>query len=453
MSQVIEQQRYTCALAAQQTVAAIPKAHPIVHAGPGCADKVWTFAAISAANQGEGYAGGNTISCTNSGETEVVFGGEKKLTNLVSSALKVLDGDLYVVLTGCTSDIVGDDSISVAKRFAKEGYPVVGTETAGFKGNSYYGHNTVVNAIIEQFVGEREVNTQKGLVNVFTVVPYQDPYWRGDLQEIKSLLEAIGLEVNILYGTESEGIKEWENIPNAEFNLLVSPWVGLDTVKLLERKYGTPYLHYPVLPIGAKETSQFLRTVAQFAKLDQDKVEKVIKKEEKRYYEYFEGLIDYYSENRQSIPTELFTVADSTYGVSVANFLVNEFGVIPKGLYLTDNPTKAKQKLVKEIVAEKNEKLADILQFEPDGWNIQEDIKEKIRNPKRAILFGSTWEKILAQQLDAHYVYLSIPIVESVIINKSYVGYRGALTLLEDYFASIYRVGYHGRQVATDRVV
>ena len=65
MSQVIEQQRYTCALAAQQTVAAIPKAHPIVHAGPGCADKVWTFAATSAANQGEGYAGGNTISCTN----------------------------------------------------------------------------------------------------------------------------------------------------------------------------------------------------------------------------------------------------------------------------------------------------------------------------------------------------------------------------------------------------
>lgn len=44
---------------------------------------------------------------------------------------------MFVVLTGCTSDIVGDDSQSIAEKYAADGYPVVGTETAGFKGNSY----------------------------------------------------------------------------------------------------------------------------------------------------------------------------------------------------------------------------------------------------------------------------------------------------------------------------
>ena len=35
MSNVIEQERYTCAIGALQSVVAIPKAVPILHSGPG----------------------------------------------------------------------------------------------------------------------------------------------------------------------------------------------------------------------------------------------------------------------------------------------------------------------------------------------------------------------------------------------------------------------------------
>ena len=74
--------------------------------------------------------------------------------------------------------------------------------------------------------------------------------------------------MNVLFGVASEGIKEWNRIPDAEFNLLISPWVGLDIVELLKEKYGTPYLQYPVLPIGAVETSRFLKKVGKFAGLN-----------------------------------------------------------------------------------------------------------------------------------------------------------------------------------------
>ena len=71
MSKFIEQPRYSCALGAQQSVIAIKRAVPILHSGPGCGDKVSRLL-----GQGEGYAGGNTVPCTNASEAEIVFGGE-----------------------------------------------------------------------------------------------------------------------------------------------------------------------------------------------------------------------------------------------------------------------------------------------------------------------------------------------------------------------------------------
>lgn len=128
MSHLIEQERYTCAIGALQSVVAIPRAVPILHSGPGCGTMVQGFFERST-----GYAGGSTSPCTNFGETEVVFGGIDRLRTLITNTSKILDTDLQVVLTGCTADIVGDDVASVVSEFEAEGSPLVHVETAGFK--------------------------------------------------------------------------------------------------------------------------------------------------------------------------------------------------------------------------------------------------------------------------------------------------------------------------------
>jgi len=74
MSNVIEQGRYTCAIGAMQSVVAIKRAVPILHAGPGCGDMIAGFFERST-----GYAGGSTSPCTNFSEKEVVFGGIERL--------------------------------------------------------------------------------------------------------------------------------------------------------------------------------------------------------------------------------------------------------------------------------------------------------------------------------------------------------------------------------------
>ena len=76
----------------------------------------------------------------------------KKLNSTIENALKVIDADLYVVLTGCIPEIVGDDSGEVVSRFEDAEKPVIYAPTAGFKGNNYRGHEQVVDAIIEQYL-------------------------------------------------------------------------------------------------------------------------------------------------------------------------------------------------------------------------------------------------------------------------------------------------------------
>jgi len=186
-------------------------------------------------------------------------------------------------LTGCTSDIVGDDIASVVQQYQALNKPIVYAETGGFKCNNYVSHSIVVNAIIDQYVEKFKTVTgiEKGLVNVFAAIPYQDPYWNGNLEELKRVLEGIGLKVNILFGHGSGGIEEWKTIPGAEFNIVASNWAGLEIAEHLKEKYGTPYFHFPYTPIGGVETTKFLRQIGEFGKLPYDTVESFIKRKRK----------------------------------------------------------------------------------------------------------------------------------------------------------------------------
>lgn len=439
MSSIIEQPRYSCALSAQQTVLAIPKAHPIIHAGPGCSERAHLFSAVNSGYQGEGYTGGPHISSTNSTQKEIIFGGEKKLRETIEGALEVIDSDLFVVLTGCTADIVGDDTISVVKEYAEEGYPVVGVETAGFKGTVYYGYEQILKAMIGQYIGDAEPQVRKGLVNVFAGVPYQNPFWRGDLQEIKYLLERIGLEVHILFGEGSAGVSEWKEIPNAEFNLLLSPHVGLEAVKELERKYGTPFIQYPGVPVGAKQTSELLLKIAENSSLSIEEVQKEIRKQERMYYGYFEAAAGFVTDYGEEMAYQFYTIADSNYGVGVSAFLREELGFVPLGVYLTDEPKEKYRETIKAVLENKDSLFSENILFENDGGKIQKEIRENLKmDAARTLILGSTWDKFLAEELESQYIPLSVPLPQMVVYNTSYAGYRGGITLLKDICNGIF---------------
>ncbi len=442
MGRIVQEAKYTCALGAQQTVLGIERAVPVIHAGPGCSARQFAYMGPGSGYQGEGYTGGGQIPCTNSSQNEVVFGGEKKLGQLIDATLQVMDADLYVVLAGCTAGIVGDDVKQTAKNHAAEGKPVIGVDTAGFRGNNYVGHELVIEALINQYVGDREPEVRKGLVNVFSVIPYQNPRWRGDLHEIKRLLTGLGLEVNVLFGYESGGVSEWQDIPNAELNIVLSPWVGLAAAKLCEKKYKTPYIHEPVLPIGLKATGAFLRRVAAALRMDETAVEGFIAQEEARYKKYFVSLGDLFSDFASYLPYDAYIISDAEYGVGAADFLMKELGMNVVTFYEFDEPDASAKQLVEQALSAAGEGLAQTLVVEGDNALIRADIAEKIAERKnKSLILGSSWDKELAEQTNSILVYYGIPITDQVVLSKTYIGYAGALTLIEDIYTGLFRKG------------
>ncbi|MBC2580716.1 nitrogenase component 1 [Clostridium sp. DJ247] len=433
MANVVEQARHVCTLGAYESVLAINRAIPILHAGPGCGAKLWTTLGLQNGCQGSGYAGGHSIPCTNFSEKEVVFGGTEQLRKVISNTLQVMDGDLFVVLTGCTSDIVGDDVGEVVRNFQKQGNPVVYVETGGFKGSNLEGHELVLDAIIDQYLKPQQ-GIEKGLVNIWSVVPYQNTFWAGDIEKIKELISSIGLKPNIIFGPEG-GIEELNKVPKAEFNLLISPWVGLKNVIHLKEKFGTPYLHYPVLPIGPTETSKFLKTVAEFAGIKETVVDEVIKKQENRYYYYIERASDVLLETRL-MPIRFTTIADSIYSLGISRFLINDLGLLPETQFITDNASEE----YRQNISEEFKKFVDNITAEVIFTNDGGDIRERLKSMKfrsRPLIIGSAWDRAMGRELKAYQLSVSTPISDRMVLSRSYVGYEGALRLTEDIYSVV----------------
>lgn len=425
MAKILDKQRYKCAMSAMQTVQAIDRAIPILHSGPGCAQK------LSSSSGSSGYFSPNIYPCTSINERDVVFGGVKKLESTIKHSLDVIDADLYVVLTGCIPEIVGDNTEEVVEGFKDAKKPVIYASTAGFKGNNYKGHEEVIDAIIDQLLEPSDIRV-KNLVNIWADVPYQNEFWHGNFRELERLIEKLGLVPNIIFGY-NKGLSNVKKIPAAQFNLLISPWVGLYNMKKMEQKLKIPYLHYPTLPIGAFETSKFLRTVGEYAGVPEEKVEAIIEEEEAYYYYYIERYADLFLETR--VMSKQFTVvSDAHYALGITKFLVNDLGLFPAKQFVVDDTPKGNQEAVSSYFKDLNYGIEAEVSFETDGYKIHNEIKAHDYHGYPLIL-GGHWEKEVAKQTNAHFLNVSWPVNERLIMNSYYVGYDGGLKLIEDIYS------------------
>lgn len=439
-SVVIEQQRYTCAIGALQSVVAIPRAVPILHSGPGCGEMIAGFFERST-----GYAGGCTSPCTNFSEKEVVFGGINRLRQIISNTYKVLDTDLQVVMTGCTAAIVGDDTSSLVSEFARQGKPIVSVETAGFNATNFEAHSMVVNAIIDQYVSrfeaENRPRSEKNTVNLIASIPYQDPFWKGNLAEYKRLLAGIGLKANVLFGPESGGVKEWQSIPKASFNILVSPWYGKPIADNLKARYGQDYTWFRHIPIGANETEAFLKQVMEFAllqgaEIDEKKACAFIKHESDAYYQEIENLATFLLEFRYGLPGHVHILHDAGYVVALSKFLLHEVGMVPKEQFITDGTPEKYHDAIRADLNSTSAKKEIPVFFEPDAGKAQQILRE-IRHKGRGLIIGSGWDRELAREKGYDFLSAALPTPYRIVLTTNYAGFTGGLRVIEDIYSMV----------------
>lgn len=435
MSRHVESSRNNCALiGAIQTVLAIEGAVPIIHSTAGCGLQQHKGGSVVSGYHGSGYSGGLAIPSSNIVEKHVVFGGSSRLREQIKNSLKVIKGDLYVVLSGCATELVGDDIPAMTKEARDQGYPVICASTPGFRGAAHHGYQLAVKGIIDQLpklfgaIGGKGGKIP-GLVNIWGIIPNQDVFWQGNLVELQRILAEIGLEANTLFGFE-QGLASWHRIPRAELNLVLSPW-GVGIAEELEERYGTPWLDLKALPVGAEATGEMLEALTEKLQLDPARTEALRNREEKRLAHYFERAADAYFEF--GLQKEFALIGDAGNVSGLAEFLVKSLGLIPGIIIVTDNPEPSgRDGLTGRLKALAPAFPPELLFAEDAG-----EIRDAIRRSGAELVLGSYLEREAAEALEVPLHQVSFPLVDTVVLGKSYLGYRGAVTFIEDLSKAI----------------
>jgi nitrogenase molybdenum-iron protein beta chain len=444
MSHFIERPRFTCALAgALATVTALPRTIHVLHAPPGCAgNTAWTQSGGCGLQVG-GYCGGISIPGSNVQEREVIFGGLERLHEQIDNTLKVMDGDLYVVLTSCVTEIIGDDVESLINSFRNDGVAIISAETGGFKGNSYLGYEIVLESILRNYV-VRGAKTVKGKVNLWGIAPYFDVFWRGNLEGVRQLLGKLGLEVNTFF-TVDDNLEAIRQAGAAELNIVISDVLGWQAGEASHEVHGIPYI-VSSLPIGPSASDQFLRIVGKALQLSEDIVEGVITSENQRYYKLLEPITDCY--NDMDLQRYVAIVGDANYSTAITQFLADDFGWIPEVIVVSDIINEEQQQRIINRLLNLKSGIRPQIVFKGDSSEIAQEIKKhwesrqtksgKYVNPlSPAFVIGSSLDRPLAQELGAAHLSVSFPVSNRAVIDRGYTGYYGGLRLIEDIVSAI----------------
>jgi nitrogenase molybdenum-iron protein beta chain len=360
-------------------------------------------------------------------ERDVVLGGVGKLDKHIAASLEILDADALFILTGCTAGIIGDDVESVAKKYRELGHKVYAVNTSGFLGESCLGYEIAIRAFLDNIVNPEPAKKDPKLVNLLGIMPYHDPYWEGNLEEITRLLRLLGLKVNTFF-SHNQGVKDIRNSSSAALNIILSPWLLKNASEEYEKRFNIPTLRFVGAPLGPTDTGEFLRQLGKFLGIEK-KAERVIRSEERYLYAYLETGIGIQNWRRFSI------VGESQNVVSITRFLANDYSFTPDVAVITDSVFRPadRERIIKSLQGLTYAKPPEIF-FTGDQWEINRIIE---RFKETMLLIGSTNEHEIAIRQGLQFFIASYPNTEKIIYNRTCAGYRGALTLIEDIYSNL----------------
>jgi nitrogenase molybdenum-iron protein beta chain len=428
MSEVVENPRGGCVLAGINSVlGAIDRVCPIYHAGPGCCMQSTASDQGQSGNKSSCFVSSVSIPSSNMLEREVVFGGTKKLETTIQGAIDIIDADAYFVLTGCTAGIIGDDIERVTDRFKEEGHQVYPIDTPGFAGDSNLGYEVVWNTMIDQVI-EDSVKKEENLVNLFGIIPYHDPFWSGNLEEISRLLKKLGLKVNTFF-TDHQSMEHIRTSSQAALNIILHPWIFKGPAKKFEERFAVPFIRYPGLPIGASDTKRFLLMVGDALNLDDRLVNQVIEEEDDYVYHYLAQSIGALSWKRFAV------AADAGTALGITRYLANDYSFTPVLVVITEPIFRQedKERIIAELTNLEYARPPKIV-FASDQYEINKVLMEE---EDLSLIIGSSNEEEVSSLKQVQFIVAAFPIKDRLIFNRAYAGYRGSLTLIEDLYDNL----------------
>ena len=249
----------------------------LTHGPIGCGFYSW----LTRRNQTDAGEGENYMTycfSTDMEDSNIVFGGEKKLKLAIQEAYDIFHPKAIGVFATCPIGLIGDDIHQVAKEMTSKfgDCNVFAFSCEGYKGVSQSaGHHIANNQLFKHVIGLDD----EGPEGEFKVNILGEYNIGGDAFVIEDLMERCGFTLISTFSGNSS-YDRFAQSHTADLNVVMCHRSINYVAEMMETKYGIPW--FKVNFIGAKSTSKSLRKMAEYFgdKKLVDRVEAVIAEEE-----------------------------------------------------------------------------------------------------------------------------------------------------------------------------
>lgn len=231
----------------------------ITHGPIGCGYYSWlTRRNRARINEGEKFNFLPYCFSTDMQESDIVFGGEKKLKQAITEAVEIFKPTSIMICATCPTGLIGDDIHAVARWSEKEyGVQTIAYSCEGYKGVSQSaGHHIANNGLFKNIIGTGVSEKKQYSVNIFGEYNIGGDGW-----EIERLLKTIGYHIiSIMSGDGS--VDRLRNAHQADLNLVQCHRSTNYNAELMREKYGTDWIKVNFL--GIQSTIKVLRDMALY---------------------------------------------------------------------------------------------------------------------------------------------------------------------------------------------
>jgi len=227
----------------------------LVHGPMTCLGASWETRATLTSYEGTDFT--QMGFTTDISENDVIFGGDKKLSESVDYIMEHYTPEAIFIYSTCVTALIGDDIEAVCReKGEKYGLPIVPVFAPGFTGSKNLGSRIAGENVLEALIGTKEPE-KLGKYNINLIGDYNVT---GDMWQYTHLLEELG--INVLSTLSGDGrVAKVRGAHRANLNVIVCAKSLISLVRKMEEKYQIPYISISFY--GMRDTTKAIMAIAE----------------------------------------------------------------------------------------------------------------------------------------------------------------------------------------------
>ncbi len=270
------------------------------------------------------FFGQPRVPCNYMDEDDYIHGSDHK----IKESLPILcsDGDVFNVFIRSPGAALIGDNITDAIERAGFSDKAMAVEESLISQPFSSGYDHTVRTILKWMRPEKR-GTLPGTVNILGL-PISSNDWEDALEDLKHLLELIGLRVLSSPGAGCSRRDVSESVA-AEFNVIVSSEYCARTAKFYEEEYGIPAISCDSgSPVGFDAVEEWIKTIASETGKSADRAEELIRDRRERVFRRIKGCL--YTNKVKC--NDFVAMADGSVLLPLIGWLYDYLGMIPESV-------------------------------------------------------------------------------------------------------------------------